>query len=70
MNEWQVEQPLCLECMRSLSEEIDKQGEEIARDIRAYETYLATLEKEQCNALSEEEFLMEKQKVKHLNKLI
>jgi hypothetical protein len=55
--------------MRSLSEEIDKQGEEILRDIRAYEAYLATLEKDQCNALSEEEFLKEKKKVTNLHYL-
>ncbi|KAI5070267.1 hypothetical protein GOP47_0014610 [Adiantum capillus-veneris] len=59
----QVEQPLCLECMRSLCEELDKQGEEIQRDIKAYEAYISTLEKEQSSALSEEEFLKEKQKV-------
>ncbi|MCO5608032.1 hypothetical protein L7F22_062235 [Adiantum nelumboides] len=59
----QVDQPLCLECMRSLCEELDKQGEEIQRDIKAYEAYISTLEKEQNNALSEEEFLKEKQKV-------
>lgn len=59
----QVEQPLCLECMRSLCEELDKQAEEISRDVRAYEAYINGLEKEQSSALSEEEFLKEKQKV-------
>lgn len=59
----QVEQPLCLECMRSLCGELDKQAEEFGRDIKAYEAYLNRLEKEQNSSFSEEDFLKEKQKV-------
>ncbi|CAM6126094.1 unnamed protein product [Calypogeia fissa] len=59
----QVDQPLCLECMRSLSEELDKQVEEVNRDIKAYDQCLERLAKEQYDALTEEEFVQEKLKV-------
>ncbi|BBN15663.1 beclin [Marchantia polymorpha subsp. ruderalis] len=56
----QVEQPLCLECMRTLSEELEKEVEEVNRDIRAYEFCVERLEKQQKDALTEEEFAREK----------
>ncbi|KAJ7525962.1 hypothetical protein O6H91_17G076200 [Diphasiastrum complanatum] len=59
----QVEQPLCLECMRTLSEELDKQVEEVTKDIKAYEVCLERLGKEQYDALSEEDFVKEKIKI-------
>lgn len=62
-NQTQVDQPLCLECMRSLCEELDKQTEEVLMDIKAYEAYINRLEKEQHVSLSEEDFLKEKHKV-------
>jgi beclin 1 len=58
-----VDQPLCLECMRSLSEELDKQVDEVNRDIKAYDQCLERLAKEQYDALTEEEFAQEKLKV-------
>lgn len=58
-----VDQPLCLECMRSLSEELDKQVEEVNRDIKAYDQCFERLSKEQYDALTEEEFVQEKLKV-------
>ncbi|XP_024356337.1 beclin-1-like protein [Physcomitrium patens] len=58
----QVEQPLCLECMRALSEELDKQMEDVNNDIKAYHTCLDRLEKDSVEALNEEDFLKEKLK--------
>uniref|UniRef100_A0A7I4A2P3 Beclin-1-like protein n=1 Tax=Physcomitrium patens TaxID=3218 RepID=A0A7I4A2P3_PHYPA len=55
----QVEQPLCLECMRALSEELDKQMEDVNNDIKAYQSCLDRLDKESLEVLSEENFLRE-----------
>ena len=59
----QVDQPLCLECMRALSEELDKQMDDVNNDIKAYQSCLNQLEKKSTEALSEEEFAKEKSKV-------
>ncbi|KAK9145440.1 hypothetical protein Sjap_005343 [Stephania japonica] len=58
-----VEQPLCLECMRVLSDKLDKEVEDVNRDIKAYEAYLQRLEGETLEVLSEADFLHEKLKV-------
>ena len=57
---FQVEQPLCLECMRILLDKLDKEAEDLNRDIEAYE---ACLEGEVGHVLSEADFLKEKLKV-------
>ncbi|KZV19660.1 beclin-1-like protein-like [Dorcoceras hygrometricum] len=59
----QVEQPLCLECMRILSDKLDKEVEDVNRDILAYEACLQRLEGEGKAVLSDAEFLKEKLKV-------
>ncbi|CAA0841215.1 Beclin-1-like protein [Striga hermonthica] len=59
----QVEQPLCLECMRVLSDKLDKEVEDVDRDIKAYEACLQRLEGEAKTVLSEAEFLKEKLKI-------
>lgn len=59
----QVDQPLCLECMRVLSDKLDKEVEDVNRDIKAYEACLQRLEGEPRNALTEADFLKEKLKV-------
>uniref|UniRef100_A0A7N0T4P4 Autophagy protein 6 n=1 Tax=Kalanchoe fedtschenkoi TaxID=63787 RepID=A0A7N0T4P4_KALFE len=59
----QVEQPLCLECMSLLSEKLDKEVEDVKRDIEAYESCLKQLEGEERDVLSESDFLKEKLKV-------
>ncbi|KAL2233797.1 UNVERIFIED_CONTAM: Beclin-1-like protein [Sesamum indicum] len=59
----QVEQPLCLECMRVLSDKLDKEVEDVNRDIKAYEACLQRLEGEAKTVLSEAEFLKEKLKI-------
>ncbi|XP_039056456.1 beclin-1-like protein [Hibiscus syriacus] len=59
----QVEQPLCLECMRVLSDKLDKEVEDVTRDIEAYEACLQRLEGEPQDALSEADFRKEKLKV-------
>ena len=59
----QVEQPLCLECMRVLSDKMDKEIEDVNADIKAYEACLQRLEQEPYNILSETDFQKEKQKV-------
>ncbi|XP_043723813.1 beclin-1-like protein [Telopea speciosissima] len=59
----QVEQPLCLECMRVLSDKLDKEVEDVNRDIKAYEACLQRLEGEARDVLSEADFLREKLKV-------
>jgi beclin 1 len=59
----QVEQPLCLECMRVLSDKMDKEIEDVNADIKAYEASLQRLEQEPYNILSETDFQKEKQKV-------
>ncbi|XP_058100390.1 beclin-1-like protein isoform X3 [Magnolia sinica] len=58
----QVDQPLCLECMRVLSDKLDKEVEDVNRDIKAYEACLQRLELESRDALSEADFLREKKK--------
>ncbi|XP_058189387.1 beclin-1-like protein isoform X3 [Rhododendron vialii] len=59
----QVEQPLCLECMRVLFDTLDKEAEDVDSDIKAYEACLQFLEGEAPNVLSEAEFLKEKLKI-------
>ncbi|KAK6918228.1 Atg6, BARA domain [Dillenia turbinata] len=59
----QVDQPLCLECMRVLSDKLDKEVEDVNRDIKAYEATLQRLEGEAQDVLSEAEFLKEKLKI-------
>lgn len=59
----QVEQPLCLECMRVLSDKLDKEVEDVNRDIKAYEACLQRVEGEARNVLSETDFLKEKLKI-------
>ncbi|KAK9280444.1 hypothetical protein L1049_014135 [Liquidambar formosana] len=59
----QVEQPLCLECMRVLSDKLDKEVEDVNRDIKAYEACLQRLEGEARDVLSEADFLKEKLKI-------
>ncbi|XP_044502539.1 beclin-1-like protein [Mangifera indica] len=59
----QVEQPLCLECMRVLSDKLDKEVEDVTRDIEAYEACLERLEVDSHDVLSEADFLKEKLKI-------
>ncbi|PPD80825.1 hypothetical protein GOBAR_DD22248 [Gossypium barbadense] len=59
----QVEQPLCLECMRVLSDKLDKEVEDVTRDIEAYEACLQRLEVEPRDVLSETDFCKEKLKI-------
>ncbi|KAL1536000.1 Vacuolar protein sorting-associated protein atg6 [Salvia divinorum] len=59
----QVEQPMCLECMRVLSDKLDKEVEDVNRDIKSYEVCLQRLEGEAKTVLSEPEFLKEKLKI-------
>ncbi|KAF6171184.1 hypothetical protein GIB67_011245 [Kingdonia uniflora] len=59
----QIEQPLCLECMRVLSDKLDKEVEDVNRDIKAYEACLQRLEGEARDVLSEADFLREKLKI-------
>ncbi|KMT20318.1 hypothetical protein BVRB_1g003180 isoform B [Beta vulgaris subsp. vulgaris] len=59
----QVEQPLCLECMRVLSDKLDKEVEDVDRDVKAYEACLQRLEGETRDVLSEADFLKEKLKI-------
>ncbi|KAK3026599.1 hypothetical protein RJ639_041619 [Escallonia herrerae] len=59
----QVEQPLCLECMRVLSNKFDKEFEDVDRDIKAYEACLQRLEGEARNVLGEADFLKERLKI-------
>ncbi|XP_031121675.1 beclin-1-like protein [Ipomoea triloba] len=59
----QVEQPLCLECMRVLSDKLDKEVEDVNRDIKAYEACLQRLDGEARNVLTEADFLKEKLKI-------
>ncbi|XP_058111148.1 beclin-1-like protein isoform X3 [Magnolia sinica] len=57
-----VDQPLCLECMRMLSDKLNKEVEDVRQDIKAYEACLQRLEVVSCNALSEADFIQEKDK--------
>ncbi|OVA01564.1 Beclin family [Macleaya cordata] len=59
----QVEQPLCLECMRVLSDKLDKEVEDVNKDIKAYEACLQRLEGETRDVMSESDFLREKLKI-------
>ncbi|KAL5718158.1 Vacuolar protein sorting-associated protein atg6 [Ranunculus cassubicifolius] len=59
----QVEQPLCLECMRVLSDKLDKEVEDVHRDINSYEACLQRLEGETHDVLSEADFLRGKLKI-------
>ncbi|XP_076933673.1 beclin-1-like protein isoform X1 [Bidens hawaiensis] len=59
----QVDQPLCLECMRVLSDKLDKEVEDVNTDIKAYKACLQRLEGEPRNLLSEADFLREKLKI-------
>ncbi|KAG2252485.1 hypothetical protein Bca52824_082621 [Brassica carinata] len=58
----QVEQPLCLECMRVLSDKLEKEVEDVTRDVEAYEACVQRLEGETQDVLSEADFLREKRK--------
>jgi len=49
--------------MRVLSDKLDKEVEDVNRDIEAYEACLQRLEGEARNVLSEADFLKEKLKV-------
>ncbi|CAL4974713.1 unnamed protein product [Urochloa decumbens] len=64
----QVEQPLCLECMRVLSDKMDFEIEDINCDIKAYEVYLQHLEHESYSILSEADFQNEKHKIEEEEK--
>uniref|UniRef100_A0ACD5VPP5 Uncharacterized protein n=1 Tax=Avena sativa TaxID=4498 RepID=A0ACD5VPP5_AVESA len=64
----QVEQPLCLECMRVLSDKMDKEIEDVNTDIKAYDVCLQRLEQESYNILSETDFNKEKQKIEEEEK--
>ncbi|XVE77272.1 hypothetical protein DITRI_Ditri13aG0048900 [Diplodiscus trichospermus] len=59
----QVEQPLCLECMRLLFDKLDKEVEDVTRDIEAYEACLQRLEGKPRDVLSEANFRKEKLKI-------
>ncbi|KAL6845279.1 hypothetical protein ACP4OV_024774 [Aristida adscensionis] len=64
----QVEQPLCLECMRVLSDKMDMEMEEVSADIKAYEAALQHLEQESYNILCETNFHKENQKMEEEEK--
>lgn len=59
----EVEQPLCLDCMRVVSDKLDKEVEDVNKDIEAYEACLKRLEGEAKTVISETEFLKEKLKI-------
>ncbi|KAL9270834.1 Beclin-1-like protein [Drosera capensis] len=59
----QVEQPMCLECMRVSSDKMDKEIEDVNRDIKAYEACLKRLEGETHDVLSVADFFKEKLKI-------
>lgn len=65
----QVEQPLCLECMRVLSDKLEKEVEDVTRDVEAYEACVQRLEGETQDVLSEADFLREKRKVSFSSQL-
>ncbi|KAF8696028.1 hypothetical protein HU200_036913 [Digitaria exilis] len=64
----QVEQPLCLECMRILSDKMDFEIEDINSDVRAYEACLQLMDQESYSILSETDFQNEKQKIEEEEK--
>ncbi|KAK7400432.1 hypothetical protein VNO78_11639 [Psophocarpus tetragonolobus] len=59
MTQTQVEQPLSLDCMRILSVKLDKEVEDVNKDIEAYEVCLKCLEGETRDVLGEADFLKE-----------
>ncbi|XP_020597643.1 beclin-1-like protein isoform X3 [Phalaenopsis equestris] len=59
----QVEQPLCLECLRILSDKLDKEVEDVNMDIKAYETCLQRSELESYDVLNNADFPKDKEKV-------
>ncbi|XP_078431622.1 AUTOPHAGY 6 isoform X2 [Wolffia australiana] len=66
----QVEQPLCLECMKVLSDKLDSEVEDVNRDIKAYEACLQRLEEESYGVLSDADFSREKRKIEEEEKKI
>ncbi|KAK4802180.1 hypothetical protein SAY86_000383 [Trapa natans] len=66
----QVEQPLCLECMRVLSDKLNKEVEDVNKDIEAYEACYHQMKVESCNVLSEAEFLKEKLKFEEEERIL
>uniref|UniRef100_A0A0D9VWU3 Beclin 1 protein n=1 Tax=Leersia perrieri TaxID=77586 RepID=A0A0D9VWU3_9ORYZ len=64
----QIEQPLCLDCMRLLSDKMDKEIEDVNADIKAYDACLQRLEQETYSILSEADFQKEKQKIEEEEK--
>lgn len=66
----QVEQPLCLDCMRVLSDKLDKEVEDVNRDIKAYEACLHQSEGEQLDILSDADFLKEKLKLEEEERML
>ncbi|GJN18067.1 hypothetical protein PR202_gb05186 [Eleusine coracana subsp. coracana] len=65
----QVEQPLCLNCTRILSDKMDKEIEDVTADINVYKACLQRLEQESYNILSEIDFQKEKQKIEEEEEL-
>ncbi|KAI3942465.1 hypothetical protein MKW98_013117 [Papaver atlanticum] len=63
LEEFLVEQPLCLECMRVLSDKLDKEVDDVNKDIKAYEACLQRLEGETRDVMSEADFFREKLKI-------
>ncbi|XP_020597641.1 beclin-1-like protein isoform X1 [Phalaenopsis equestris] len=59
----QVEQPLCLECLRILSDKLDKEVEDVNMDIKAYETCLQRSELESYDVLNNADFPKDKEKI-------
>ncbi|CAO2183248.1 unnamed protein product [Urochloa humidicola] len=59
----QVEQPLCLECIRVLSDKMHFEIEDTNSDIEAYKAYLHHLEQESYIILGEADFQNEKHKI-------
>ncbi|KAF0916870.1 hypothetical protein E2562_014609 [Oryza meyeriana var. granulata] len=66
----QVEQPTCLDCMRLLSDKMDKEIEDVNTDIKAYEACLQRLEQESYNILSDAGFQKENQKIEEEEKKV
>ncbi|BAH92083.1 Os03g0258500 [Oryza sativa Japonica Group] len=64
----QVEQPMCLGCMRLLSDKMDKEIEDVNADIKAHEVCLQHLEQESYNVLSDAGFQEEKLKIEEEEK--
>ncbi|KAK8918774.1 Beclin-1-like protein [Platanthera zijinensis] len=59
----QVEQPLCLECMRILSDKLDEEVEGVNMDIETYEAFLKRSELDCYDVHNDADFLKEKAKV-------